>query len=147
MTADRYQVTDSADRARPEGGAGSAADTSRWGELIESLGAADGSTVPPPPDACAEALGQMFVYLDQELGDPSTEHRIAEHLELCVDCVAAYDAEKLMRAIVARSCRGERASVELRQRIEFFVSQSAHESAVTTVTSAVARSDSERTEG
>ena len=144
MTADRYQVTDSAE-ARPAGAG--ATDTSHWGELIESLGAADGSTVPPPPDACAEALGQMFLYLDQELGDPSTQHRIAEHLELCVDCVAAYDAEKLMRAVVARSCRGERASVELRQRIEFFVSQSAHESTVTTVTTSAVTTDPDRTAG
>jgi mycothiol system anti-sigma-R factor len=142
--AESRPVESAGPTASPPADVPGTADRSHWGELIESLGAADGSVVPPPPDACAEALGQMFLYLDQELSDPSTQHRIAEHLELCVDCVAAYDAEKLMRAVVARSCRGERASVELRQRIEFFVSQSAHESAVTTP---VAPSGSERAGG
>lgn len=113
------------------------ADNARWGELIETLGAADAKSVAPPPDACAEALGEMFLFLDHELTDDATVHRIAEHLEMCVDCVTAYDSEKLMRAVLARSCRGERASLELRQRIEFFLTQSATEASVTTVTTSV----------
>lgn len=121
-------------------------ENSRWGELIETLGAADGTSMPPPPDACAEALGEMFLFLDRELDDESARHRIADHLELCVDCVAAYDAEKLVRAVLARSCRGERASVELRQRIELFIhdgSSEVKESSVTTVTTVTATQSTE----
>lgn len=114
-------------------------DNSRWGELIETLGAADGTSVAPPPDACAEALGEMFLFLDHELTDDGAVHRIAAHLEMCVDCVAAYDSEKLLRAVLARSCRGEHASPELRQRIEFFLTQSATDASGTTITSSVVR--------
>ena len=83
----------------------------------------------------------MFLFLDHELDDQAARRRIAEHLELCVDCLAAYDAEKLVRAVLARSCRGERASVELRERIELFVTSGPSESSVATITTTTVSGD------
>jgi len=94
------------------------AEQQRWGELLETLGTAPTADLPPGPDACAEALDAMFVYLDRELADDAAVRRIGEHLGVCVECVAVYDREQLVRSVLARSCRGEQASAELRRRIE-----------------------------
>lgn len=103
----------------------------RWAGLLDELGvpesaiaAAPGSPAPgilPSGGECAEALGQMFEYLDGEVADRTMAARIGEHLQLCTACLAAYDAEKLVRAALVRSCRGETASVELRARISVLI--------------------------
>lgn len=108
------------------------AEQKRWGELIDTLGTTDSADVPPGPDACAEALGAMFLFLDSELGDEAASHRIGEHLGICVDCVAAYDREQLVRAVVARSCRGEQAPAGLRVRIEAFITAAVGPASATT---------------
>ena len=113
--------------------AAGAAETSaaRWAGLLDELGvpaaavtAAPGSTGPgvvPSGGECAEALGQMFEYLDGEVANATVASRIGEHLHLCTTCLAAYDAEKLVRAALVRSCRADRASVELRDRISVLI--------------------------
>lgn len=103
----------------------------RWAGLLDELGvpenlvvAAPGSVGPggvPSGGECAEALGQMFEYLDGELTDVAMSSRIDEHLHLCTACLAAYDTEKLVRAALVRSCRADRAPVELRARISVLI--------------------------
>ncbi len=110
------------------------AEQKRWGELIDTLGTTDSADVPPGPDACAEALGAMFLFLASELDDEAASHRIGEHLGICVDCVAAYDREQLVRAVVARSCRGEQAPAGLRGRIEAFITAAVGPATTTTTT-------------
>ena len=117
------QVGGAAGPSDPEGESGSAA---RWAELFAELGApssgaADPAGGVPTGGECAEALGQMFEYLDGELTDRTANGRIAEHLGLCTTCLAAYDTEKLVRAALVRSCRAETASVELRARISVLI--------------------------
>lgn len=99
-------------------------DSRRWSELLDTLGQGAPAHDAPAADACAEAIGQMFLFLDRELDDPAARHRIATHLEICVDCVATYDTEKLVRAVLLRSCSGERAPAELRSRIAELIAAS-----------------------
>ncbi len=113
------------------GNVAEATSAARWAGLLDELGvpasavaAAPGSTGPgvvPTGGECAEALGQMFEYLDGEVENATVASRIGEHLHLCTTCLAAYDAEKLVRAALIRSCRADRASVELRDRISVLI--------------------------
>lgn len=105
---------------------GDTTSAARWAGLLNQLGVAESAVAAAPGSAgpgvvptggeCAEALGQMFEYLDGEVAN-ATASRIGEHLHLCTTCLAAYDAEKLVRAALVRSCRADRASDELRSRI------------------------------
>jgi len=134
-------TVDGTDRpSTPTGSTGPAATTSpgvpgssaaRWAGLLDELGvprtvvsSAPGSFGPgvvPSGGECAEALGQMFEYLDGEVTELGVRTRIGEHLELCTTCLAAYDTEKLVRAALVRSCRSEHASEELRSRISVLI--------------------------
>ena len=64
---------------------------------------------------CEEALGKLFEFLDSELPEEDGD-RIREHLAYCEPCLAEYDIEEHVRALVRRSC-SECAPVELHVRI------------------------------
>jgi anti-sigma factor (TIGR02949 family) len=64
---------------------------------------------------CQQALGMLFEFLDAELPDADGD-RIREHLAYCEPCLAEYDVEEHVRALVRRSC-SECAPVELHVRI------------------------------
>jgi anti-sigma factor (TIGR02949 family) len=64
---------------------------------------------------CEQALGMLFEFLDAELPEPDGD-RIREHLAYCEPCLAEYDVEEHVRALVRRSCT-ECAPVELHVRI------------------------------
>jgi anti-sigma factor (TIGR02949 family) len=64
---------------------------------------------------CEQALGKLFEFLDSELPEADAD-RIREHLEYCEPCLAEYDVEEHVRALVRRSC-SECAPVELHVRI------------------------------
>lgn len=65
---------------------------------------------------CAEALLRAFEYLDGEL-DPAEGERIRAHLERCAPCLQEYDLDRIMKALVRRSCQMEHAPAELRTQI------------------------------
>ena len=123
-------TVDGTDRSDPTPGA-PVSSAARWAGLLDELGvpqavvtSAPGSFGPgvvPSGGECAEALGQMFEYLDGEVTELGVRTRIGEHLELCTTCLAAYDTEKLVRAALVRSCRSEHASEELRSRITVLI--------------------------
>ncbi len=64
---------------------------------------------------CEQALGMLFEFLDSELPDADSD-RIRAHLEYCEPCLAEYDIEEHVRALVKRSCC-ESAPVTLHVRI------------------------------
>ena len=64
---------------------------------------------------CEEAIGKLFEFLDSELPEADAD-RIRAHLEYCEPCLAEYDVEEHVRALVRRSC-AECAPVELHVRI------------------------------
>ncbi len=67
------------------------------------------------PVNCEVALGHLFEFLDSELPEADAD-RIRAHLEYCEPCLAEYDIEEHVRALVKRSCC-ESAPVTLHVRI------------------------------
>jgi anti-sigma factor (TIGR02949 family) len=64
---------------------------------------------------CREALEHLYEFIDGEVG-PVDHERIAHHLEECGPCLQEFDVERIVRALVARSCC-QVAPSELRARI------------------------------
>mgnify|MGYP003498367753 FL=1 len=71
----------------------------------------------PHDTDCAEILERVFVFLDGEMPDgPRAYALVEEHLDECAPCLRKYDLERVVKALVARSCP-EHAPAELRQRV------------------------------
>jgi mycothiol system anti-sigma-R factor len=65
---------------------------------------------------CGEVLAEVFLYLDGEI----TRERhdlIREHLDECSPCLRKYGIEQEVRALVARTCGGDRAPEALRAKV------------------------------
>ena len=75
---------------------------------------AEASGATDPVD-CEQALGKLFEFLDSELPEADAD-QIRAHLEYCEPCLAEYDIEEHVRALVKRSCT-ESAPVTLHVRI------------------------------
>jgi mycothiol system anti-sigma-R factor len=73
------------------------------------------------PTDCSEVLGRVFFFLDNEL-DRADCAQIQEHLDECGPCLAKYDLERTVKALVARSC-SEVAPDGLRQRVMLSIRQ------------------------
>ncbi len=67
-------------------------------------------------DPCAQALQQMFEYLDGELTDDRRD-KIKSHLDFCAPCLQGFDFEAELRTVIARNCQ-EQVPDSLRQRIQ-----------------------------
>jgi mycothiol system anti-sigma-R factor len=64
---------------------------------------------------CSATLERLFLFIDNEMGQAdSTE--IRRHLDDCSPCLAKYDLDCLVKALVARSC-SEHAPEPLRQKV------------------------------
>jgi mycothiol system anti-sigma-R factor len=70
---------------------------------------------------CNQILDRVYVFIDHELDHASSE-QIQTHLDECGPCLREVDLERLVKALVARSC-SERAPIELRQRVMFSIRQ------------------------
>lgn len=55
------------------------------------------------PVDCAEALARLFEFLDHEITETDGD-RIRQHLADCEPCLAEYDVEDHLKALVRRSC-------------------------------------------
>lgn len=64
---------------------------------------------------CSEVLGRIFVFIDHEL-DSAGCAQIQQHLDECGPCLAKYDLERTVKAVIARSCT-EVAPNGLRERV------------------------------
>jgi mycothiol system anti-sigma-R factor len=65
---------------------------------------------------CEETLEKLWQYLDREL-DGGSSSEFQRHLEHCRQCFSKVEFEQRLRAIVRRSCAGEQAPPELRERL------------------------------
>ncbi len=70
---------------------------------------------------CSQILERVYVFIDDEL-ETADCRQIQEHLDECGPCLREVDLERLVKALVARSCH-ESAPVELRQRVMFSIRQ------------------------
>lgn len=66
-------------------------------------------------DSCADYLEQIVYFLDNEL-DEADVTAVRLHLDVCGPCLARYDLQRTVKALVARSC-SEPAPDALRQRV------------------------------
>lgn len=71
----------------------------------------------PHDTDCVEILDRVYVFLDHEMPDgPAAYALVEEHLDECAPCLRKYDLERVVKALVARSC-SEHAPEALRQRV------------------------------
>jgi len=70
-------------------------------------------------DSCSEVLSRMYFFIDHELADADSE-AIQQHIDDCGPCLREVDVERIVKALIARSCV-EEAPVELRQRVMFSI--------------------------
>jgi mycothiol system anti-sigma-R factor len=70
---------------------------------------------------CAEILARLVFFVDNELDDADCA-TIQQHLDDCGPCLADYDVERAVKALVARSCC-ETAPEELRERVRVSIRQ------------------------
>ena len=70
---------------------------------------------------CAEVLARLVFFIDNELDDADCA-TIQQHLDDCGPCLADYDVERSVKALVARSCC-ETAPEELRERVRVSIRQ------------------------
>ena len=70
---------------------------------------------------CNQILDRVYVFIDHQLDNASSQ-QIQTHLDECGPCLREVDLERMVKALVARSCT-ERAPVELRQRVMFSIRQ------------------------
>ncbi|MGH3508082.1 MAG: mycothiol system anti-sigma-R factor [Nocardioidaceae bacterium] len=75
----------------------------------------------PHDKDCSEVLQRVYVFIDREL-DEADHSEIQQHLDECGPCLREVDLERIVKALVARSCH-EKAPVELRQRVMFSIRQ------------------------
>ncbi len=64
---------------------------------------------------CTAALDHLYEFLDGEVA-PTDHEQIAHHLDECAPCLQEYDVERIVKALVARSCC-EVAPAQLRSRL------------------------------
>ncbi|MCL2454705.1 MAG: mycothiol system anti-sigma-R factor [Micrococcales bacterium] len=69
----------------------------------------------PCDEECAEALAQLWAYLDSELEELDAV-RVRRHLDDCSGCLGEYELEVVMKRVLRRGCV-ERAPQALRLRI------------------------------
>ena len=75
----------------------------------------------PHDKDCSEVLQRVYVFIDREL-DEADHSEIQQHLDECGPCLREVDLERMVKALVARSCH-ETAPAELRQRVMFSIRQ------------------------
>lgn len=65
---------------------------------------------------CEESLEMLWQFLDKELDGPASSE-LQRHLEECRHCFSKVEFEQRLRAMLRRSCTGEQAPAELRERL------------------------------
>ncbi|MGO4255340.1 mycothiol system anti-sigma-R factor [Marmoricola sp. RAF53] len=64
---------------------------------------------------CSKIIHQIFTFIDNELEQADCAV-IQQHLDECGPCLAKYDLERTVKALVARSC-SEHAPDSLREKV------------------------------
>jgi len=65
---------------------------------------------------CGEVLRRVYELLDGEMSTDDVQ-RLKRHLDECGPCLAEYNLDVMLKALLRRSCACEEAPVALRQRI------------------------------
>jgi mycothiol system anti-sigma-R factor len=62
---------------------------------------------------------KLYLFLDQEI-DTASRSEIQEHIDGCSDCLSEYDLERVVKALVSRSCT-EKAPEPLRAKVLYSI--------------------------
>ncbi len=73
------------------------------------------------PADCIDVLASLDLFLDAEI-DQASDADIRRHLDECAPCMSEFDLERVVKALVARSC-AERAPQPLRDRVVLSIRQ------------------------
>ena len=73
------------------------------------------------PADCVDVLASLDLFLDAEI-DQASDSEIRRHLDECAPCMTEYDLERVVKALVARSC-SEQAPQPLRDRVLLSIRQ------------------------
>ncbi|MBI1757814.1 MAG: mycothiol system anti-sigma-R factor [Actinobacteria bacterium] len=76
----------------------------------------------PHKMSCSDVIAEVFLFIDGE----ATEQRralIHRHLDECSPCLREYGIEEEVKALVHRTCGGDRAPESLRQRVRVRLSE------------------------
>lgn len=68
------------------------------------------------PADCADVVLRLFEFVDQETG-PLDRDRIQAHLDECGSCLAEYQRDLILKALVRRACTNQPAPATLRAQI------------------------------
>ncbi|GGK65355.1 mycothiol system anti-sigma-R factor [Ornithinimicrobium pekingense] len=69
-----------------------------------------------PAADCADVVLRLFEFVDNETG-PLDRARIEAHLDECGPCLAEYERDLLVKALVRRACACQQAPDTLRSQI------------------------------
>jgi anti-sigma factor (TIGR02949 family) len=67
-------------------------------------------------DNCEHVLARVYEFLDNEL-DHASGDAIRKHLVDCEPCLDRFDVEQALKALVNRTCGGDKAPSQLRAKI------------------------------
>ncbi|TXL61301.1 mycothiol system anti-sigma-R factor [Aeromicrobium terrae] len=70
------------------------------------------------PD-CEKALQNLYAFIDEEI-DSATVSEIQAHIDSCSHCLTEYDLERVVKALVSRSC-SEVAPQPLREKVLYSI--------------------------
>lgn len=70
----------------------------------------------PHQTPCSEVLERLYEYLDGEL-EAHDVGKIKQHLRECSPCLTEHEVDRMLKALVRRSCGGDCAPDDLRARI------------------------------
>jgi anti-sigma factor (TIGR02949 family) len=76
----------------------------------------------PSTAECEHVLDRIYEFLDHEL-DSASSDEIREHLVGCEPCLDRYDVEQAVKALVNRSCGGDKAPSHLRTKVMGLVAE------------------------
>lgn len=65
---------------------------------------------------CSDVVLRLFEFVDNET-EPLDRDRIQAHLDECGSCLAEYERDLLLKALVRRACARQSAPPELRAQI------------------------------
>lgn len=65
---------------------------------------------------CDEVLERVYLFLDREMDGSLTYTQVEQHLVECGPCLAEFDYDRALKAVVRRSCT-EHAPDHLRMRV------------------------------
>ena len=73
------------------------------------------STDPCEGPDCAQALDNLYLFIDQEI-DTASCAEIQTHIDECTSCLTEFDLERVVKSLVSRSC-SETAPGPLREKV------------------------------